>query len=383
MPFFTVIIFFIFVIFSLVAYIFHIKRKFGRNLKSSEATIEGLKRFQDEHIDLEAILQVIQDGVIITGLDNLIKLASQKAATILRTDISNLTGQNIEVILPTDNLKDKFNVDLTTELKLQNGETISATVKSLPIISQEELKGTVYIVHDKTEEKVFEEMKLNFVAMAAHQLRTPLTFLKGYLLLLSESIINKLTEHEKRYMDRSLSGVDKLSSLIEYLINATIVGESKFNLNLKLSSLEHIITEVMTEFENISSQKEIEINFEEPEIPLPEIMIDPYLIETVLDNLIINAIEHSLSKKITIRARKTSEEIVVEIQDYGKGIPGYSLDFLFTKFYKVPNHLLASPGSGLGLYVSRLIIEAHHGKIWVNSVFGRGSIFSFALPLPI
>ncbi|MDP2683896.1 MAG: ATP-binding protein [bacterium] len=346
-----------------------------------EATIEDLKRFQDEHIELEAILQVIQDGVIITGLDNLIKLASQKAATILKTDISNLTGQNIEVILPTENLKDKFNVDLTTELKLQNGETISATVKSLPVISQGELKGTVYIVHDKTEEKVFEEMKLNFVAMAAHQLRTPLTFLKGYLLLLSESIINKLTEHEKRYMDRSLSGVNKLSSLTEYLINATIVGESKFNLNLKLSSLEHIVTEVITEFENISSQKEIEINFEGPEIPLPEIMIDPYLIETVLDNLIINAIEHSLSKKITIRARKTPEEVIVEVQDYGKGIPGYALDFLFTKFYKVPNHLLASPGSGLGLYISRLIIEAHHGKIWVNSVFGRGSILSFALPL--
>lgn len=381
MPVLVIIIFFIAVIFSLILYILRIKKRLGKNLKLLENDLESLKHFQDEHIELEAILQAIQDGVIITGLDKRIKLTSWKAATILRTDILTLKEQNIENFFPVADLKDKFNVNLTTELKLQNGETITAEIKSLPIISQEKIKGTVYIIHDKTQEKIFEEMKLDFVAMAAHQLRTPLTSLKGYLFLLSQTIINKLTEQEKLYMQRSLAGVDKLSSLIEYLINATRIGDNKLNLNLKLSSLEHVISRVITEFENIASQKGINISFEKPETPLPEVMIDPYLIETVLDNLTVNAIEHSQSVKISIRAKKYEEELIVSVQDYGKGIPGYALDYLFTKFYKVPSHLLATPGNGLGLYISRLIIEAHHGKIWVDSILGRGSTFSFSLPL--
>lgn len=377
----VIIIFLIFATFGLIIYIFYLKRSSEKNLKSLQASIEGLKRFQEESVELEAIFQTIQDGVIITGLDNLIRLASKKAITILRVDTSSLKGQNIEVFLPIANSKDKFNVNLVTELQLQNGERITAEIKSLPIISQETLKGIVYTINDKTQEKIFEDMKLDFVAMAAHQLRTPLTSLKGYLFLLSQSVANKLTEQEKLYMDRSIGGADKLSSLTEYLINTTIIGETKLKLNLKLTSLENIISRVMTQFENIATQKGIDIDFEKPESSLPQLTIDPHLIETVLDNLVANAIDHSQSKKISIRVKGYGREVVVNVQDYGKGIPSFALHYLFTKFYKVPSHLIATPGSGLGLYISKLIIEAHHGKIWVDSILGRGSSFSFSLPL--
>lgn len=382
MPISAIVVFLIFVILCLVIYIIHLRQSLNGNLKSLQTNIETLKRFREESIELEAIFQTIQDGVIITGLDNIIKLASKKAATILRVDdTSALKGQSIETFLPVADSKDKFNINLVTELQLQTGEKITAEIKSLPIISQETIKGAVYIINDKTQEKIFEDMKLDFVSMTAHQLRTPLTSLKGYLFLLSQSITSRLTEEEKLYMDRSLKGADKLSSLTEYLINTTIVGETKLKLNLKLTSLEYIISEVTTQFENIASQKGINIDFEQPESSLPQVIADPHLIETVLDNLITNAIDHSQSKKISIRIKGYEREVVVNVQDYGKGIPTFALHYLFTKFYKVPSHLIATPGSGLGLYISRLIIEAHHGKIWVDSLLGKGSSFSFSLPL--
>lgn len=376
----VIIIFLISLIFILLIYISYIKNKCAKDFKSIQITTENLRNFQDQHIELETIFQAIQDGVIITDLKNHILLASQKAAMLLRTDLSNLKEKDIEIFLPIADLKDKFNVNLITELKLQNGETVTAEIKSLPIISQEQIKGTLYTIHDKTQEKLFQEMKFDFVAMASHQLRTPLTSLKGYLFLLSQSTINKLTDKEKTYMDRCLNRSNKLSSLLEYLINATKIGDTKLNLNLKPSSLEQIVSEVLIEFETVAQKQGISIEFEKPKTSLPMIMIDPNLIESVLDNLIDNAIEHSSSKKISIRIRESNEGIVLDVQDYGKGIPGYALSYMFTKFYKVPNYLLADPKSGLGLYISKLIIEAHHGKIWVDSVFGRGATFSFSLP---
>lgn len=366
----------------LVSYIIYLRAKFSKNLKSIQISLEDLQLFRDKHIGLEAVLQIIQDGVIVADLNNRIKLVSQKAAIILKTEVSKLQEQNIEMVLPIENLKDKFNVDLTTQLTLQNGAVITATIKSLPIVSEQKIQGTVFLIQDKTQEKIFEEMKLDFVAMAAHQLRTPLTFLKGYLSLLADSIANKLTEHERLYLDRSVSGVNKLSTLTEYLINASIVGETKLRLNLKLSSLEQIVSDVITEFKNVSSQKQIIIEFEKPQLPLPQILIDPNLIKTVLDNLIVNAVEHSQSNKISVRIRRGAEAITVEVQDFGKGIPSSALPYLFSKFYKVPQHLVATPGKGLGLYLSKKIVEAHWGRIWVDSILGRGATFSFSLPLP-
>jgi signal transduction histidine kinase len=365
---------------ALGIYTLILRVKFKNSQESLEKALEQIKDFREGDIEIEAIMQAVQDGVIITTADDRIRMASLKAASILRTEVKVLVGQNISTFLPVKDFKDKFNVDTTKDITLASGDMVTIQIKSLPIISGQKLNGVVFTIHDKTAEKAFEEMKFDFVAMVAHQLRTPMTSLKGYMYLLSESISGSLKGEDKTFLERSISGITKLSSLIEYLINVTNIGQNKLHINMQPGSMDKILVDVKDNYESIAAKHGIKLILEKPQMPMPLILMDSHLIETVLDNLVNNAIEHSQTKEIIIAAKKYDTEIWVSVQDFGRGIPGNALDHLFTKYYKVPTHLLATNGSGLGLYLSKQIIDAHYGKIWVDSLVGKGSTFSFSLP---
>ena len=377
--FISLIFFFILVIFTI--YLITIKKKAKQSLEEKEQLLQNLSASAGEKIELESILQAIEDGVIITDLKNHIQLVSSKAASILRSDINTLKGKDINQILPTTFLTDKINSNYTTDLQLQNGQIITAKLNSLPIISQEVHKGTVYTIHDKTQEKEFEEMKFDFASFGAHQLRTPLTAIKGYMFMLSKTVIPKINDQEKTFFSKTTRGVERLSSLVEYLINVTKTSGNSIHLQLQPSSVDKIIIETISEMEHFAAQKGITFFYEQPKTPLPIIMIDPYLINSVINNLISNAIEHSQTKRIDIRAQLKDNQIVVDIQDYGVGIPSFAVSHLFTKFYRVPNNLIHSTqGNGLGLYISKTIVDAHHGQIWVNTLPGKGTTLSFSVP---
>jgi signal transduction histidine kinase len=382
MPVYGVEVFLAALILLLVLYIVHLKKKISRDQEILENTKERLSYFLEENIEVGALMQAVEDGVIVTSLNGKIKLASIKAASILKTEVATLLDKDVNNFLPLHDFKDQYNGELTKDINLPSGETISLLIKTSPIISDQTIKGRILTFHDKTDQKVFEEMKFDFVAMVAHQLRTPMTTLRGYMSVLAKTIPGKLLPEEKLYFERSLSGIEKLASLVEYLINVTKVGENRLTLNLKPTSLEKILQDVKASYEVLASRSNIQINLEKPQIAMPLVSLDPNLIETVLENFVANAIEHSNSKQIVISAKVYDKEVWVSVQDFGKGIPSDSLDHLFQKFYKVPSHLLATPGSGLGLYVSKQIIDAHKGRIWADSILGQGSTFSFSLPLP-
>ncbi len=353
-----------------------------KQLLAKDLKLKELSALVEKSVEVEAILQTIDDGVIITDFADKIVLVSKKAASILKTDILSLQNKDIKTILPASQLKEKINTPLTVNLPIQNGETIPTELKTLPVINQGVIQGNIYTLHDKTKEVQFEEIKSDFLAYGAHQLRTPITSIQGYLYMLTKTISPKLDQNENRLLNRAKASVDRLNILVESLIETMGISSGSIKLNLNLGSLEQLINESIYEHQTLASQKNITISFDKPTSPIPLVMIDTTLILSVLDNLIQNAIEHSNTDKIIIRLHKESDHLGVDVQDFGRGIQSDSANQLFTRFFRVPNNLIhQTQGNGIGLYIARKIIEAHRGKIWVNTLVGKGSTFSFTLPL--
>jgi signal transduction histidine kinase len=221
------------------------------------------------------------------------------------------------------------------------------------------------------------------VAQAAHQLRTPLTILKSYLSVLSDSIGNQLTADNKENLDRAVVGSNQLSLLIENLLNVSKIEGGKLDLHPLPSSIEQITVSAINKNLNNAVQRGVKVQFQQEGGPLPQIIVDPNLIEQAISNLLANAIENSKSdSEVLISLGLQGNNIVISVIDHGVGIPSEATNKLFTKFYKVSTNLVqSSKGIGLGLYNTRAIIEAHGGAIQVNSLLGKGSTFWFTLPV--
>ncbi len=336
-----------------------------------------------EKAQLEAILQSMQVGLITTDLKGEIIFASQKTLEILNSNLPALQNSHINTFLLTHNLYGKMLSDTQIDLTPFAKKRAIVKINSFPLISEAEVKGTIYLMYDVTKEKQLEEMKLDFVTMAAHQLRTPLTTIKSYLAVLADSLENKLTEEEKLYLNRSMISTNELGALIENLLNISRIEEGRLKLQLKPASLESILQSIVERLSVYADQNKVTLSLEKSPNPLPNVMVDPFLITQVLNNIITNAIQYSpQNDKVIITTEDQKDYLVVHVRDFGKGIPKEAIPQLFTKFYKVAGGLTQDvKGIGLGLYISKAIIDAHHGKIWADGGNGLGATFSFSLPI--
>lgn len=244
--------------------------------------------------------------------------------------------------------------------------------------------GCILTLHDVTEEKQLEHMKVDFVSMAAHELRTPLTIIIGYLTSLDVQSKSKLDEEEQVFVERSLSSARQLNELVNDLLSISKVENRVMTVAHKTIDWEQQLLNLLENFKSIASQKNITIALHIPN-NIPQVSADPIKINEVLNNLLENALKYTEPKgTIDIFVKIEKDFIVTSVKDTGAGIPEDSIPHLFTKFYRVYGALDTSSnsqGSGLGLYISKAIIDAHAGKIWVESVLGKGSTFSFSLPL--
>ncbi len=242
--------------------------------------------------------------------------------------------------------------------------------------------GCIITLHDVAREKQLEEMKLDFVSMAAHELRTPLTSIKGYLSVIMDESSHKLSTEENTFLNRISISVEQLMGLIENLLNVSRIERGVFTISLGPVDWVDTVREAMTAFLPRAKEKQIDLTFTEPKEQIKQIKADKLRITEVISNLISNAITYTdQNGRINIWMEARENEVITHVQDTGEGIPESAIPNLFTKFYRVSGKLgQGSKGTGLGLYISKSIVEMHHGKIWVVSEYGKGSTFSFALP---
>jgi PAS domain S-box-containing protein len=243
-------------------------------------------------------------------------------------------------------------------------------------------KSQMKIEQQNIQLKKLDKLKSNFLNITSHELRTPMCSMKGYVQMLLKKTLGDITEEQKRGLMVILRNVDRLDNLIRDILDISRLESGTMKFITGITDIHKMIGEVAETMRSSADLKHVQIN-EEIEGKLPELVIDQERIKQVLINLVNNAIKFSPdSTVITIRAKKEEENVLFEVQDFGRGIPRDKQKKIFETFYQVDYNMDRTfGGAGLGLAISRGIVLAHGGEIWVESKPGKGSTFGFTLPV--
>ncbi len=246
--------------------------------------------------------------------------------------------------------------------------------------------GAIITLHDVTSETQLEEMKLDFVSMAAHELRTPITSIRGYASVLGEEMEETKDEQQlewKSLVDRISISAEQLLALVENMLNVTKIEKGILSINTKNEPWGANIREVAEIFQERAKNKKITLSVKEID-PNLTAFVDKLRINEVVSNLISNAINYTQEGgNIVVESHASADGTWIEtsVTDNGQGIPKSAQNHLFEKFFRVSGKLeQGSKGNGLGLYISKSIVLMHGGKIWVESDAGKGAKFIFTIP---
>jgi signal transduction histidine kinase len=241
---------------------------------------------------------------------------------------------------------------------------------------------TMLVFFDKTASYAQDDQDLSFVALAVHELRTPITLLRGYIEVLEEEMDGKLDPETAQFVHKMKAAAQSLTAFINNMLNVARIENDQLQLKLHEDTWPEIIKGVVDDLSLRAKVVGIGIHVELA-ANLPSVGVDRVSIYEVLANLIDNAIKYSskgTGKKVTIKATLNSDGLVeTTIQDNGIGIPNSVLPNLFEKFYRSHRSKNQVGGTGLGLYLSKTIVEAHGGNIWVRSKEGEGTTFGFTV----
>lgn len=225
------------------------------------------------------------------------------------------------------------------------------------------------------------ELKNKFLGIAAHDLRNPITVIQGYSSLLLHGGIGEIPDEQRELIERIHKASQRMLNLVNDLLDISAIESGQLELNLQEIELEKFLKESYESNALLAKDKSIELKLEcEPD--LPKVVIDPNRIEQVINNLITNAIKYSHPQtRVTLRARALKDEVEISVEDQGLGIPESELSIIFTDFGRASVKPTAGEKSiGLGLAICKRIVEAHNGRIWVESKPGVGSKFTFTIP---
>jgi PAS domain S-box-containing protein len=240
-------------------------------------------------------------------------------------------------------------------------------------------EGYIGAYVDITEQKYLQQQKDNFIAIASHELKTPVTSIKAYTQVLERMLLAKDAVKEAGMIAKMDKQINRLISLIGDLLDATKINTDKLQFNDNAFEFSTMLNEIIEDLEHTSDTHKFTRNFMAKGL----VFGDRERIGQVITNLVTNAIKYSPnSTEIIIHSTIKGNEVHLCVQDFGIGIPKKSLEKVFEQFYRVSGDMQHTfPGLGLGLYISSEIIKREGGSIWVNSKEGQGSVFCFSLPL--
>lgn len=245
--------------------------------------------------------------------------------------------------------------------------------------------GFLRIIHDLTKEELLRKTQSDFITIVAHQLRTPLSGLSWILEMLAENETGSLTSEQEKLIDDGRKAMQESLKTVEDLLNVAQIEEGRFGFQFSTADLEKIIENVLIKFEPVAKMNDIKLIFQRPEFGLKPFVMDPLRIKLVLEILVDNAVKYNVKNgevRIKIDPWEGKPFVLISIEDTGDGISREDLPRLFTKFFRSKAALKGqTSGIGLGLYLAKNIIDKHGGKIWAKSALGRGSIFTFSLPI--
>lgn len=372
--------------------------KIKDSLNLSKKYIRKIEEAERQMAQADALFLSIGDGVISTDDEGKIQRVNRPAAEMLGYKKSELIGKWLpKVITEQDeegNPIDPIDRQITKAFltgkpasgkvfyKTKRRDTFAASVNVSPTILDDKPVGLVIVFRDITMEHEVDKMKSEFISIASHQLRTPLTAIKTYSHLLNDGYAGPIGEGHKGFLEQIINSTDTMNELITNLLNVSRIELGKFKLEIVEVSLIKKIERIISELKPSAEEKNIEIVFEKPDSEA-SIKTDKFLAREVFVNLISNAIKYTHEgDTITVRLEEKDNKCIFSVSDNGMGIPLSAQRKIFTKFYRAPNAIShESDGTGLGLYLIQLIAQALNSKVWFISTEGKGSTFYFSLPI--
>jgi signal transduction histidine kinase len=234
---------------------------------------------------------------------------------------------------------------------------------------------------ERTEDYLPEDNDLDFISFAAHELRGPITVIRGYLDTLGDELADRFADDEQELFNRLVVSANRLSSYINNILNAAKYDRRHLSVHLHEESIESIYDTIRDDMQlrAIAQNRLLSVTLPSD---LPTVAADKSAISEVIGNLVDNAIKYSNEGgSVSVTAEVAQNSVEVAVTDQGIGMPGNVVSNLFHKFYRSHRSRETVAGTGIGLYICKAIVESHGGTISVRSVEGQGSVFSFTLPI--
>ncbi|OVE56281.1 MULTISPECIES: ATP-binding protein [Chryseobacterium] len=274
---------------------------------------------------------------------------------------------------------------LELEIRIKNIESGNFRYHLLrvtPVYEEDTIKNWVGTFTDIDDQKKVEKEKDEFLSIASHELKTPLTSIKAYVQLLERKLKLDKESAEAGFLTKVQDQIEKLNTLITDLLDVSKIENGKLKITKKPVNLESVISNAIdTIVQTHESRVKIKRDGTKPDILIP---LDAIRIEQVLINFLTNAIKYSPQNNqviVTTFVDEEEQEVRVSVTDFGIGIPDFKQEAVFNKFYRVEESSLQFQGMGIGLFICSEIIKQHHGNIGVSSKVDEGSTFYFTLPL--
>ncbi|MGN6492024.1 MAG: sensor histidine kinase [Agriterribacter sp.] len=342
---------------------------------------------------LASIIESSQDSIVSIDLNRVITSWNKGAEDLYGYSAAQAIGKSLEmVMLPqdivdligkVDKISHEIVVPLYETVRLhKNGKEADLQIALSPIRdSSGKVVGISTIARDITEVKLQEQLKDEFIAVASHELKTPVTSIKAYTDLLIEKFENSQDEAMFLLTTKLGAQVDRMIQLIRTLLDTTKLAGGEMLLSIEEFDLSTLIKEQIEPLQLVSPRHQIMCENEE----VCNMAADRKLIGQVINNLLTNAVKYSpKGGKVIVSIEQTTQEVRVNVQDFGIGIPDGLSHKIFERYFRVNSSQTSpTPSIGLGLYIIAKIIDQHGGKIFVESVNGEGSTFSFLIPKKI
>ena len=363
----------------------------------------GLEEYEMLNNNLQAILSSMADGVLVSNERGTVVLTNSAAADLLRMESSLLTGMSAaevaEQLRATEELE-WFNLlgnlmsiqsleELEESMTSQRIETEDGRilfVQGSTVVREGKLLGSVTILRDITPEAMAERLKSEFVTNVSHELRTPITAIKGAVEVVLGKMTGPLNPQQEMFMNMARKNCDRLQTLVDDILEVSQIDAGQMEMQFSLVKTREMVLELWEEIQaRIQREnRDLQVQLDLPET-IPDIEMDGQRIAQVIRNLLSNAYTYTEDMgHITMRLRQRGDNIQIDVEDTGIGIPPENAERIFERFYRGEDELvISSAGPGLGLWIAHTIVEMHNGEIWFTSsgVPGEGATFSFAIPI--
>lgn len=347
----------------------------------------------------EAVFKFAKEGIIIFNKDGKVVGFNPAAAELTGYAMNEVIarpfteivrtvspeGVDLSALSPIKRVLGEGEVVTKRQQLIQSkaGQTLWTEISYSPIFNDAGLATSgIAVISNTQREREVEAAKSDFISIVSHELRTPLTAIKGFLSMLLKKDFGDLSDRQFHFLHRVYQTNQRMIGLVEDLLDMSHIESGKIRLKVAPLAMEPIISDVVTDLAAKGFERQIMLKVNRKQ-KLPLVLADEGRLRQILTNLVDNAIKYSLPKgDVVIDFKVQGNELVTSVRDEGVGITAAHIERLFQRFGRIYNPMsMQAGGTGLGLYIVKNLVESHGGRIWVTSREGKGSRFSFSLPV--